>query len=83
MVFSPSGAMAVSKMHTLWRDLPRRENPHDENEVVSFTNIPNSPKYRWWQLSPLYDFIVASLKETKIYRNSSAQTKAITSLQQG
>ena len=62
IVFSPSGAMALSVMYSLWRDLPRRENPSDENEAVSLPNIPSSPKYPWWKLSPLYrSFVEANL----------------------
>lgn len=54
ILFSPSGAMALSVIFSLWRDLPQREDPKDQNEVVSFPNIPNSPKYPWWQISPVY-----------------------------
>ena len=54
--------MALSVMYSLWRDLPRRENPSDENEAVSLPNIPSSPKYPWWKLSPLYrSFVEANL----------------------
>lgn len=62
IVFSPSGAMALSVMYSLWRDLPRRENLSDENEAISLPNIPSSPKYPWWKLSPLYrSFVEANL----------------------
>nr|XP_023915071.1 UDP-glycosyltransferase 89B2-like [Quercus suber]POF07364.1 udp-glycosyltransferase 89b2 [Quercus suber] len=62
IVFSPSGAMALSVMYSLWRDLPRRENLSDEKEAISLPNIPSSPKYPWWKLSPLYrSFVEANL----------------------
>ncbi|VFQ91309.1 unnamed protein product [Cuscuta campestris] len=53
-VFSPSGAMVMSVVFSLWREMPKRKNPADENEVFRFPNIPNCPEYPWWQLSPLY-----------------------------
>ncbi|XP_058723085.1 flavonol 3-O-glucosyltransferase UGT89B1 [Vicia villosa] len=54
LVFSPSGAFAFSTMCFLWKNLPTRVNPTDENEVVSYQSIPNSPNYPWWQVSPLF-----------------------------
>lgn len=54
LVFSPSGAFAFSTMCFNWKHLPSRVNPNDENEVVLYHNIPNSPKYPWWQVSPIY-----------------------------
>ncbi|KAK9926183.1 hypothetical protein M0R45_023425 [Rubus argutus] len=52
--FSPSGASALSVIYWLWRHLPKRDDPNDESHVVSFPEIPNSPKYPWWQLSTVY-----------------------------
>lgn len=54
LVFSPSGAFAFSIMCFNWKHLPSRVNPNDENEVVLYHKIPNSPKYPWWQVSPIY-----------------------------
>jgi hypothetical protein len=54
LVFSPSGAFALSMSFSLWRDLPQNDNPDDPNSVVSFPNLPNSPFYPWWQISHLY-----------------------------
>ncbi|KAL2327845.1 hypothetical protein Fmac_021272 [Flemingia macrophylla] len=51
LVFSPSGAFALSVSNSLWRDLPQIDNPHDPNAVVSFPNLPNSPVYPWWQIT--------------------------------
>ncbi|KAK3026857.1 hypothetical protein RJ639_042357 [Escallonia herrerae] len=53
-VFSPSGAMALAVIYSLWRDMPKRDDPNDENHLVSFPDIPSSPVYPWWQLSPIY-----------------------------
>jgi len=54
LVFSPSGAFAFSTICFNWKHLPSRVNPNDENEVVLYHNIPNSPKYPWWQVSPIF-----------------------------
>ncbi|GAB4843126.1 hypothetical protein Ancab_013102 [Ancistrocladus abbreviatus] len=43
VVFSPSGALALS-----------RKDPNDDNDVISCDKIPGSPKYPWWQVSPVY-----------------------------
>ncbi|KAG9134301.1 hypothetical protein Leryth_020038 [Lithospermum erythrorhizon] len=53
-VFSPSGAMALAVIYSLWSKFPRRVNVRDDNEIVSFDQIPNCPKYPWWQISPIY-----------------------------
>ncbi|KAJ8448948.1 hypothetical protein Cgig2_030804 [Carnegiea gigantea] len=52
LVFSPSGAMALSVIYSLWRDMPKEEDC--KNGDVLFSAVPNSPKYPWWQLSPVY-----------------------------
>ncbi|KAK9684444.1 hypothetical protein RND81_10G210600 [Saponaria officinalis] len=52
VVFSPSGAMALSVIYALWRDTPKEEAC--QNGVVSFSNLPNCPKYPWCQVSPVY-----------------------------
>jgi len=54
LVFSPSGAFALSVSFTLWRDLPQNDDPNNPNSVVSFPDLPNSPVYPWWQLSELF-----------------------------
>ncbi|XP_050221342.1 flavonol 3-O-glucosyltransferase UGT89B1 [Mercurialis annua] len=51
IVFSPSGAMALSVIYYLWRDMPGKR---EENDVVLFSGMPNCPKYPWWQISPIY-----------------------------
>lgn len=50
IVFSPSGAMSSCVISSLWREFP---SPGEEgmNGVITFPNIPNSPKYPWWQIS--------------------------------
>ncbi|KAK9061072.1 hypothetical protein SSX86_018252 [Deinandra increscens subsp. villosa] len=52
--FSPSGALALSVIFSLWRHQPRRENPENDNELKIFSEIPGSPGYPWWQLSPIF-----------------------------
>lgn len=52
--FSPSGALALSVILSLWRYPPKRADPRNENEMIRFPKVPNSPEYPWWQLSPVY-----------------------------
>ncbi|KAG4155222.1 hypothetical protein ERO13_D03G098500v2 [Gossypium hirsutum] len=54
IVFSPSGAMALSILYSLWMELPRLDDPRDQTAVVSFDKLPNCPKYPWWKISGLY-----------------------------
>ncbi|CAL5362437.1 unnamed protein product [Camellia sinensis] len=58
LAFFPSGAMALSVADSMWRDLPKRDDPNDDNALISFANVPNSPIYPWWQLSSLYRYYV-------------------------
>ncbi|PNX88754.1 UDP-glycosyltransferase 89B1-like protein [Trifolium pratense] len=69
LVFSPSGAFAFSTMCFLWKNLPIRENPVDENEVVLYHDIPNSPKYPWWQVSPLFRSYVSGDTDSEKLRD--------------
>ncbi|KAL5723354.1 hypothetical protein ACHQM5_006764 [Ranunculus cassubicifolius] len=52
IVFSSSGAILLSVISELWRNMP--EVPDDLNETISFSNIPHSPSYPWWHLSSIY-----------------------------
>ncbi|TXG51580.1 hypothetical protein EZV62_024104 [Acer yangbiense] len=54
IVFSPSGALALSVIFALWRDMPRLNDVRDCNQLVKFPKIPNSPEYPLWQVSPMY-----------------------------
>ncbi|XP_044476228.1 flavonol 3-O-glucosyltransferase UGT89B1-like [Mangifera indica] len=54
VVFSPSGAFGLSMFFTLWRDLPKVEDPNNGNSLVTFPNLPNCPVFPWYQLPPLY-----------------------------
>ncbi|KAK8593928.1 hypothetical protein V6N13_042519 [Hibiscus sabdariffa] len=53
IVFSPSGAMALSVLYSLWTDLPMLDGDN-LTAVVSFDKIPNCPKYPWWKISSTY-----------------------------
>ncbi|PON84347.1 UDP-glucuronosyl/UDP-glucosyltransferase [Trema orientale] len=56
IVFSPSGACGQSISFALWKYLPKKDNPNDDDDSspISFPNLPNSPKYPWWQIPPIY-----------------------------
>ncbi|CAI9266868.1 unnamed protein product [Lactuca saligna] len=53
-VFSPTGALGLSVINSLWRYLPKRDDPTNVNALISFPNIPNCPTFPWWQVSPVY-----------------------------
>lgn len=50
-VFWPSGALAAAIFNFIWRELPKPDDPDDENSLVSLTEVPGCPKYPWWQMS--------------------------------
>ncbi|KAK9996318.1 hypothetical protein SO802_021004 [Lithocarpus litseifolius] len=54
VVFSPSGASGLSVLFSLWRDLPKNEDPEDMDFQVLLPKIPNSPLYPWRQLPNQY-----------------------------
>ncbi|XP_074592184.1 UDP-glycosyltransferase 89B2-like [Curcuma longa] len=54
IVFTPSGALSVSIFHWLWRRMPQRSNLDDPDELISFPSLPNSPLFRWRDLSGLW-----------------------------
>nr|QHQ74405.1 uridine diphosphate glycosyltransferase-3 [Stylosanthes guianensis] len=50
LVFSPSGAFALSVSFSLWGDPPQIEK-NNNDDVVSLPKLPNSPIYPWWQIT--------------------------------
>ncbi|KAJ0047530.1 hypothetical protein Pint_16315 [Pistacia integerrima] len=54
LVFSPSGAKALSVIYSLWSEMPKLQNADDPTVVFTLQKIPNAPKYPWWQISPIY-----------------------------
>ncbi|XP_073139970.1 UDP-glycosyltransferase 89B2 [Henckelia pumila] len=65
--FYPSGALGMSLVHCLWREMPKRANADD---TVEFTKIPNSPVYPWWQLSPVYRSYVEGNPDSEFIKDS-------------
>ncbi|MCL7035610.1 hypothetical protein MKW94_026108 [Papaver nudicaule] len=49
--FSPSGAMAIAVMDSLFQNVPELKT-HDQ--IVSLPDIPSSPFFPWWQLPSLF-----------------------------
>ncbi|KAK2969701.1 hypothetical protein RJ640_004207 [Escallonia rubra] len=55
VVFWPSGAFAALIAGSLWRDVPKNDDPSSqESFLLSFPGVPNSPSFPWWQISQLY-----------------------------
>ncbi|KAH6827479.1 UDP-glucosyl transferase 89B1 [Perilla frutescens var. hirtella] len=68
--FFPSGAFAISFIHSLWREMPQRKDAGDESEAVEFPEIPYSPVYPWWQLSPVFRSYVKGDPNSEFIRDS-------------
>ncbi|OIT32957.1 PREDICTED: UDP-glycosyltransferase 89B2-like [Nicotiana attenuata] len=69
-VFSTSGALALSVVYSLWSEMPQRKNTNDENEIFELPNIPNCPKFPWWQLSPIFRSYVKGDPNSEFIRKS-------------
>lgn len=54
IVFSPSGVLETTVLHSLFRRMPQRPDPTDDEFVVSFPAIPKAPSYEWRNLFMLY-----------------------------
>jgi|UniRef100_A0A2N9F441 hypothetical protein len=48
VVFSPSGAFALSVLYSLWRDVPKIDDD------INFPKIPHSPIFPWRQITAHY-----------------------------
>ncbi|XP_065861035.1 UDP-glycosyltransferase 89B2 [Euphorbia lathyris] len=66
LVFSPSGALALSVIYSVWHDMPEIK----ENDVVSFSRLPNCLKYPWWQVSPMYRSYVKGDPNSEFLKDS-------------
>ena len=76
IVFSPSGVLALSVDYATWLDLPKNDEPGNEDFMVSFPSIPNSPIYPWWQISPLHRHIEDGDPNKEYYRNTMLDNMA-------
>uniref|UniRef100_A0A5B7A3F2 Putative UDP-glycosyltransferase 89B1-like n=1 Tax=Davidia involucrata TaxID=16924 RepID=A0A5B7A3F2_DAVIN len=70
VVFWPYSAFGTSVFSCLWRDLPKNDEPDNENFLISFPDVPNSPSYPWWQLSHSYRNYKAGDPDWEFLRNS-------------
>ncbi|KAF2285398.1 hypothetical protein GH714_003504 [Hevea brasiliensis] len=57
IVFSPSGAMALSVIYSLWRDMPKVDQ--NDHQLIFFSKIPNCPTFPLCQVSPMYRRYIA------------------------
>ncbi|XP_076907702.1 UDP-glycosyltransferase 89B2-like [Bidens hawaiensis] len=74
--FSPSGAFGLSVIYSLWKNQPKRVNCEDGNEVVKFPEIPNSPEFPWWQVSPVYRSYVQGDPESEFIKDGFLENLA-------
>ncbi|KAE9465792.1 hypothetical protein C3L33_02301, partial [Rhododendron williamsianum] len=69
VAFWTSSAFAASVFHTLWRYLPKVDDPTDKDAVLSMPKVPNSPKYPWWQITSLYRGFKEGNPDWEFFRN--------------
>ncbi|KAF3438001.1 hypothetical protein FNV43_RR20757 [Rhamnella rubrinervis] len=71
IVFSPSPSCALSVYYSLWRELPHKDDPNDDDKdfVVSFPNVPNSPAYSVDQLPDYYIAYKEGNADSEFYRD--------------
>lgn len=50
--------------------MPQRKNASDNSEMVGFPEIPYSPIYPWWQLSPVFQSYVKGDPDSEFIRDS-------------
>ncbi|KAK3440374.1 hypothetical protein EUGRSUZ_B00650, partial [Eucalyptus grandis] len=67
VVFSPSGAFALSVGFAVWRDLL----PPDEESMVSFSRLPDCPRFPWSHLADLYRSYEAGDPEMERHREDA------------
>ncbi|KAL8150614.1 hypothetical protein V2J09_020422 [Rumex salicifolius] len=65
-VFSPSGALALSVINSLWSKLPKL--PLDENDVIPFDDIPGQPRFKCHELSDIYRSYASAVPESEFLR---------------
>ncbi|WOG97599.1 hypothetical protein DCAR_0416940 [Daucus carota subsp. sativus] len=70
-VFSPSAVLALSVSCNVWRHMPKRNDPTDENEVITFSDIPNFPSHPWWNLTPMFRSYAQGGPHSEVIRASS------------
>ncbi|KAI6683312.1 hypothetical protein NL676_029225 [Syzygium grande] len=69
IVFSPSAAFSVSIEFSLWQNLPKNDGGSDDDDsTVTFRDVPNSPTYRWWQISHLFRMYKDGDADTEFHR---------------
>ncbi|CDO98534.1 unnamed protein product [Coffea canephora] len=53
VVFWPSGAHHALILHHLWHNLSEKISSMNEDSMISFPSLPNSPAYPLWQVAEL------------------------------
>lgn len=76
VVFSPSGAFALSVSFALWTDLPTNDEPDNVDSPVSFPRVPKCPVYPWYQISAIYRTLKEGDPDWELYRSNTMANKA-------
>ncbi|PON47714.1 UDP-glucuronosyl/UDP-glucosyltransferase [Parasponia andersonii] len=70
LLFSPCGACPVAVINSLWRDLPKRDNPDDVEFPITISRVPNSQTYPWWQIPDPYEDYKEGDPDSEFFRSS-------------
>ncbi|GLT76552.1 hypothetical protein SLA2020_482050 [Shorea laevis] len=80
VLFSPSGAFGHSVGEAIWKELSKKKTDDDytdnENYIVTFQTLPNSPKFAWHQISHLYRNTKEGDPEREFFRSNSLSNMA-------
>ncbi|MCL7045679.1 hypothetical protein MKW94_022341 [Papaver nudicaule] len=68
--FSPSGAMGIAVIDSLFQNVPKLNNDDPNHRIVSFPDIPNSPFYPWSQLPSIFRSLKHGEPESEFNRKS-------------
>ncbi|KAK4844644.1 hypothetical protein QYF36_022619 [Acer negundo] len=71
VVFSPSGAIGLSLFFTLWKDLPKVDDPSDIKSLLPIPNFPNCHVLPWYQVPQLYRMFKEGDPDWEFQRNGS------------
>ncbi|KAL6973527.1 hypothetical protein U1Q18_027714 [Sarracenia purpurea var. burkii] len=70
VAFWASGTFTASIFTSMWRNLPKNDDPANENFLLSLKEIPNSPSYPWWQITQLYRDFKEGDRDCEFLRDS-------------
>ncbi|KAK1355629.1 hypothetical protein POM88_048885 [Heracleum sosnowskyi] len=65
----PAGVENIRDL-LIWKDISKRNDPSDDNEMINFSKIPNCPSYPWWKIPPGFRNYVEGHPQSEALRDS-------------